>query len=128
MVCRDIGRDLIPDFDEIVNTVVTILRRTRPIWNCVKMVIMDSDFCVTKGLVELRKKGVFGSALIKKRIYCPENIKGDAIYAPLFLKEVGNVDTVKKKVDRLAYHVFFYERSILRNEAHDYIRNIGANR
>ena len=40
---------------------------------------MDSGFYVTKGLVDLRKKGIFGAALIKKRIHWPENIKGDAI-------------------------------------------------
>ena len=42
---------------------------------------MDIGFCVTKGLVELRKKGVFGAALIKKRRYWPENIKDDEIDA-----------------------------------------------
>ena len=69
------------EFGEIVKTVVTMLRFTRPIWNCAKVIIMDIGFCVTKGLVELRKKGVFGAALIKKRRYWPENIKDDEIDA-----------------------------------------------
>ena len=55
------GRDLPceggrPEFDDIGNTVGTMLWCTRPIWNCAKLVIIDSGFCVTKGLVELRKK------------------------------------------------------------------------
>ena len=33
-----------PDFDEIVKTVVTMLRCTIPIWNFSKVVIMDSGF------------------------------------------------------------------------------------
>ena len=68
---------------------------------------MNSDLCVTKGLVELRKKGVFGAALIKKRRYWPENIKGDEIDAHFSSKEVGNVDAVKQVEDGAAYHVFF---------------------
>ena len=67
---------------------------------------MDSGFCVTKGLVELRKKGVFGAAIIKKRRYLPANIKGGSIDAHFSLKEVGNVDAVKQVEDGLAYHVF----------------------
>ena len=57
------------EIDGIGKTVETMLRCTRLIWDCAKVVIMDSGFCVTKGLVELWKKGVFGAALIKKRIY-----------------------------------------------------------
>ena len=68
---------------------------------------MDSVFCVTKDLVELRKKGVFGAALIKKCRYWPANIKGDAINAHFYSKEVGNVDAVKQVEDGVAYHVFF---------------------
>ena len=56
---------------------------------------MDSDFCVTKVVLEFWKKGVFGSALIKKRRYWPANIKGDAIDAQFASKEVVNVDAVK---------------------------------
>ena len=42
-----------PELGEIGKTVGTILRRTRPIWNCANLVIMGSGFCVTKDLVEL---------------------------------------------------------------------------
>ena len=101
---RERGR---PEFDNIGKTVVTILQCKRPIWNCAKVVIMDSGFCVTKGLVELRNKGVFGSALIKKRIYWPANIKGGAIDAHFALKEVVNFDAVKQVEYGEAYHVFF---------------------
>ena len=63
---RERGR---PGFDKIGKTVGTMLWYTRPIWNCANLVIMDSGLCVTKGLVELLKKGVFGAALINKRRY-----------------------------------------------------------
>ena len=56
-------------FYEIGKILGTMLRCTRPIWNCAKVVIMDNGLCVTKGLVELWKKGVFGAAPIKKCRY-----------------------------------------------------------
>ena len=59
----------------------------------------------------LWKKGVFGTALIKKRRYWPENIKGDAIDAHFYSKEVGNVDELKQVEDGVIYHVFFMEET-----------------
>ena len=47
-------------------TVGLLLRMTRPIHNTGRLVILDSGFCVLKGLVELGKVGLFASALIKK--------------------------------------------------------------
>ena len=52
-----------------------MLRYTRPICNFENVVIMDNEFYATKGLVELRKNGVFGATLIKKRIYWLSNIE-----------------------------------------------------
>ena len=110
------GRDLPcecvrPEFDDIGNTVGIILRCTMPIWNCAKVVIIDSGFYVTKGFVELQKKVLFGSALIKKRRYWQANIKGDAIDAYFVSKEVINVDAVKQVEDGVAYHVFFMKET-----------------
>ena len=68
---------------------------------------MDSGLCVTKGLVDLRKKGVFVSVLIKKRRYWPVNIKGDAIDSHFASKEVDNVYSVKQVEDGVDYCVFF---------------------
>ena len=68
---------------------------------------MDSGFCVTKALVQLRKKGVLGAALVQKRIYWTANIKGDEIDAHFYPKEVGNVDAVDQVEDGVAYHIFF---------------------
>ena len=70
---------------------------------------MDSGFCVTKVLVDLQNEGVFGDALIKKRIYWPENIKVDAIDDQFSSKEVGNFDSDKQVEYGVAYHVFFMQ-------------------
>jgi hypothetical protein len=62
---------------------------TEPIWYTGKQVVMDSGFCVLKAITELRKKGVFGAALIKKRRYWPKHIPGDDIIANFDGKEIG---------------------------------------
>ena len=58
------GRDSLcergrPDFSEIGKKVGEIMQCTRPIWNCANVVIMDSGLCVTKVLVEMRRKELF---------------------------------------------------------------------
>ena len=42
---------------------------TVPIHSTGKIVLMDSDFCVTVGILHLHDLGVFGQSLIKKRKY-----------------------------------------------------------
>ena len=44
----------------------TLLHLTKPVWGTGKLVVLDSGFCVLQGLVELKKKGVYAHALIKK--------------------------------------------------------------
>ena len=51
--------------------------------------MLDSGFCVLKGIAELKKKGVFAASLIKKRCYRPKYVDGDAINQHFSNKEVG---------------------------------------
>ena len=44
-----------------------LLQMLSPIYNKGFLVILDSGFCILKGIIELRKKGVFASALIRKQ-------------------------------------------------------------
>ena len=44
----------------------TLLCLTKPMWGTEKLVVLDSGFCALQGLVELKKKGVYTHALIKK--------------------------------------------------------------
>ena len=41
-----------------------------------RYVILDYGFCVLKGLIQLRKKGMFACAVIKKRRYWPSMVLG----------------------------------------------------
>lgn len=78
------GKDQPPEilrkeFDEMGKTVGLLLQVTRQIWSTGKVIILDSGFCVLKGIVELMKRGVFASALIKKRRYWPKDVPGEDI-------------------------------------------------
>lgn len=94
------------EFGDKGKTVGLLLRMTRPIWYKGFVVVLDSGFCVLKGIVELAKKGVYGAALIKKRRYWPKYIKGDAIIDHFRTKEVGTADAWPGTLDNTPFHIF----------------------
>ena len=67
------------EFDEMGKTIGTLLRLTKLVWGSGNIFVLDSGFCVLRAIIELKKKGVFAAALIKKRPYWPKYIPGDAI-------------------------------------------------
>ena len=68
--------------------------------------MLDSGFCVLKGIVELKKRGVYASALIKKQRYWPKYIKGDDIKSLFDGKDVGDCDAWKGQMDEVDFHVY----------------------
>ena len=76
-----------------------LLRLTKPIWGSSKVIVLDSGFCVLKGIVELRKRGTFAAALVKKRRYWSKFVKGEDIKEHFRTKEVGTVDAMKGELD-----------------------------
>jgi hypothetical protein len=82
------------------------LRLTKTIWGAGRLVILDSGFCVLQALVELKKRGVFASAVIKKRRYWPKHIKGDEIKKHFEDKEIGEADALPGILDNVPFHVY----------------------
>ena len=70
------------------------------------MVILDSGFCVLKGIVDLKKNGVYMSALIKKRRYWLKYIHGEDIKSHFADKEVGATDAWAGKSDGVPFHIY----------------------
>lgn len=100
------GKDTPPErpakaFSTKGKTVGLLLRLTEPIWGTSKVVVLDSGFCVLQGIVELRRKGVFSGALIKKRRYWPKHVRGDDIAKHFEDKEIGAVDCWNGKYDEV---------------------------
>ena len=76
---KDSPSEIIPKYNNQGKTAGLLLRMLEPIFARGNGVILDSGFCVLKGIVELMKRGVYASALIKKQKYWTKYIKGDAI-------------------------------------------------
>ena len=84
-------------------TVGLLLCLAQPIHTSGRCVILDSGFCILKGLtIKLRKRGVFTSALIKKCRYWPRySMDGNAINAHMGAvgKPLGAVDALPGQMD-----------------------------
>ena len=83
-----------------------LLRMTKPLWNSGKVVVLDSGFCVLKGLMRLLKRGVYALAVIKKQRYWPRFIKGDDVKQHMEGKEVGTTDALPGCMDKSDFHIF----------------------
>jgi hypothetical protein len=70
------------------------------------VVILDSGFCVLKAIIELKKKGVYASALIKKRRYWPRDVPGDDIRRHFDGKQVGHTDQLPGISDGTPFDIF----------------------
>ena len=72
---KDSPSQIIPKFSNEGKTVGLLLHVLEPIFAKGMVVILDSGFCVLRGIIELKKRGVYASALIKKCKYWPKHIK-----------------------------------------------------
>ena len=86
----------IQQYDNFGSTVGLLLR----------MLSRITRFCVLKGIIELKKKGVFASALIKKHQYRPKYIKGDTIKAHFENNNMGDADSWAGTLDNIPFHVY----------------------
>ena len=92
-------------------TIGLLLHMLAPIFNLGFMVILDSWFCVLKAIIELCKKGVFASALIKKQRYWPKYIHGKQIKEHFAEKEIVMTDSWVGKMDGVPFHVLSMKES-----------------
>ena len=97
---------IFPKFNNKGKTVGLLLRVLEPIFAKRMTVILDSGLCVLKGIIELKKRGVYASALIKNRKYWPKHIKGDDIKAHFDGKDVGDCDSWKGVMEEVPFHVW----------------------
>ena len=87
-------------------TTSLLLRLCESIFHVGMVVILDSGFCVLRALIELKKRGVFASALIKKRKYWPAHVKGDEINKYFDDKEVGYTNSLPGEMDGIPFHIY----------------------
>ncbi len=68
-----------PKYDDKGKTVGLLLCLLQSYFTSCCTVVLDSGFCVLKGIVELRKQGFFAGALIKKHQYWSLLVPGNAM-------------------------------------------------
>ena len=56
-------------WEDLGKTVGLMLQMCEPIFSTGKCVVLESGFCVSKGITSLLEFGVYTAALIKKRKY-----------------------------------------------------------
>ena len=93
------------EFDELGKTIGMLLCLTKPVWGSGKIFILDSAFCVLKAIIELKKKGVFAAALIKKWHYWLKYVPGDSIITHFQDKEIGALDALQGELDNVKFHI-----------------------
>ena len=104
---KDRPSQLPSDFDDLGGkTVGLLLRMLKSYFATGKYVVLDSGFCVLKGIVELRKRGLFACTLIKKRRYWPTLVPGDAMQQYCDEMEVGTTDAVSGTLDGVHYNLW----------------------
>ena len=69
-----------------------MLRMCEQIFSTGKCVVLDSGFCVSKGIAALLEFGVYSAAITKKLKYWHKVVPGDAIDQYFSDKDVTHVD------------------------------------
>ena len=70
-----------------------------------KIVVFDSGFCIIQVLVDIKKKGVYEAALIRKSQYCTCFFWWN-INSHFTNKGVGAVNALYGKIDNVTLHAF----------------------
>ena len=82
-----------------------MLRICETLYGTGKAVVMDNGFCVSIGIVELERKGVYGTSLIKKKNYWPKGVPGAAIDAYFEDKDVNHCEMLDASIDGFPFQV-----------------------
>ena len=64
---------------------------------------------MSRGIVELERKGVYGESLIKKKNYWPTGVHGAAIDVHFEDKDVNHCEMLEASIDGLPFQVMCME-------------------
>ena len=92
-------------YSELGQTVGMVLRMCETFYGTGKAVVMDSGFCVSRGIVELGRKGVYGASLIKNKNYWLKSVPGAAVDAHFEDKGVNHCEMLEASIGGLPFQV-----------------------
>ena len=81
------------------NNVGLLLCMMKSYFSTGRYVILDYSFCVLEGLIQLRKKGVFACAVLKKRRYWHVMVPGKEMEDHFLGVELGETDYIQGTAD-----------------------------
>ena len=87
-------------------TVGLLLQVLKNYFSTGRSIILDSGFCVPRGIVELKKEGIYAGALIKKHHYWPSLVPGEEIESHFATKNVGKPDVISGKLSGVDYFIW----------------------
>ena len=76
-----------------------MLMISRPVFGSGKAVVLNSGFCVTKFITELKSKVFYVASQTKKRSCWSNGVPGDPIYTHFEDKEVGDVVMIEARTE-----------------------------
>ena len=82
-------------WEELNKTVGPMLPMCERIFSTGKYVVLDSGFCVSKGITSLLEFGFYSAVVIKKRKYWPKGVPGDSIDKYFSDKDITHVDMLE---------------------------------
>ena len=87
-------------------TVGLLLHMMKSYFATGRYVILDYGFCVLKGLIQLRKKGVFVFSVINNRRYWPSMVPGKDMEDNFGEVEVGETYAIQLTFDGVIYNLW----------------------
>ena len=95
------------EFEELDGKIVGLLLcMTKRYFATGRYVILDSSFCVLRGLIQLKKKVIFACALINNRRYRTSMVPGKDIEDNFGQVEVGETYSIQGTVDDVIYNLW----------------------
>ncbi len=88
-----------------------MLQMSRNLWNTGKVVTMDSGFSVSKEILAMREKGVFGQSLVKPRgRRWPVLVPGKYIDEYFEGKQIGHCKTLEQVMEGVKFLIHCHRK------------------
>jgi hypothetical protein len=88
-----------------------MMQLAEPLFHSGSIVIHDAGFACIPGLIQLKKRGVFSSCLIKKKAHWPKFTNGAANTTHMANKTIGSADAIQGEFGTEQYHVYMMQDS-----------------
>lgn len=95
-----------PELSHMGDTIGLILWMTGTTWFSDFVVMMESRFCVLRGIAELLPKGVYGTTLVKKHWYWLVGVPREQIDSDFERWAIGNVNALQVQCTGQHLNVF----------------------